>query len=86
MTRRPKPPTASGPAPLPDGVVHASQPLERLTYRLGEVARSLGVSRRTLERERSAGRFPPPDLLIGKAPLWTRETLVRWVGEGGGRP
>jgi hypothetical protein len=86
MIRPPQSPAASGPTPLPDGVVRVSEPLGRLTYRLGEVARSLGVSRRTLERERSAGRFPPPDLTIGKAPLWTRETLVRWVGEGGGRP
>jgi hypothetical protein len=70
---------------LPDGIVPIAQPLERLTYRLGEVARSLGVSRRTLERERSAGRFPKPDLTIGKAPLWTRETLIRWIAEGGCR-
>jgi predicted DNA-binding transcriptional regulator AlpA len=69
---------------LPD-VVRASDPLERLTYRLGEVASLLGVSRRTLERERSAGRFPKPDLAIGKAPLWTRETLAHWIAEGGGQ-
>jgi hypothetical protein len=42
-----------------------------------------GVSRRTIERERSAGRFPLPDLHIGKAPLWRPETIRRWV-EGGG--
>ena len=65
------------------GMPPASLPVERLTFRLGEVARSLGVSRRTLERERSAGRFPRPDLTMGKAPLWTRETLVRWIAEGG---
>lgn len=59
-------------------------PIERLAYRLDEVATSLGMSRRTLERERSAGRFPRPDLHIGRAPLWTPETLRRWV-EGGGR-
>jgi len=57
----------------------------RLTYRLDEVAAALGVSRRTIERERSAGRFPKPDLMIGKAPLWAPETLTRWVSEGGSR-
>ncbi len=55
----------------------------RLTYRLDEVAADLGVSRRLIERERAAGRFPQPDVRIGKVPLWTRETLVRWVTEGG---
>jgi len=60
-------------------------PAERLTWRLVEVARALGVSRRTIERERSAGRFPKPDLTIGKTPLWTRESLVRWIEEGSGR-
>jgi len=59
--------------------------VDRLTFRLDEVAAALGVSRRTIERERSAGRFPRPDLRIGKSPLWTRETLVRWIAEGGGR-
>ncbi len=59
--------------------------VERLTYRLDEVAALLGVSRRTIERERSAGRFPKPDLHIGRAPLWKRETLVRWIAEGGVR-
>jgi hypothetical protein len=59
--------------------------IERLTYRLDEVAASLGVSRRALERERAAGRFPAPDMQIGKMPLWQRETLVRWIAQGGAR-
>ena len=58
--------------------------VERLTLRLADVCQALGVSRRTIERERSAGRFPPPDIHIGKAPLWRPETIRRWV-EGGGR-
>jgi hypothetical protein len=45
-------------------------PVERLTYRMDELADSLGMSRRAIERERRAGRFPTPDLQIGKAPLW----------------
>jgi predicted DNA-binding transcriptional regulator AlpA len=57
----------------------------RLTLRLDELARALGVSRRAVERERSAGRFPRPDLTIGRMPLWRPETIRRWV-EGGGRP
>jgi len=49
------------------------------------VAASLGVSRRAIERERAAGRFPAPDVQIGKMPLWRRETLVGWIAQGGAR-
>jgi predicted DNA-binding transcriptional regulator AlpA len=59
--------------------------IERLTLRLDDVATTLGVSRRAIERERSAGRFPRPDLTIGRMPLWRVETIRRWI-EGGGRP
>lgn len=68
------------PAPEPEA---ARPALERLAYRLTETAAALGISRRTLERLRSGGRFPRPDLHIGKCPLWTRETLLRWIAEGG---
>jgi predicted DNA-binding transcriptional regulator AlpA len=43
----------------------------------------LGVSRRLLERERSAGKFPPPDLTIGRMPRWQRETIARWIANAG---
>jgi predicted DNA-binding transcriptional regulator AlpA len=56
----------------------------RLTLRLEDLVGAFGVSRRTIERERSAGRFPAPDLHIGKAPLWKPETIRRWI-DGGGR-
>ncbi len=87
MSRHPKPAPAPAAPPadaLPTGVHHVSVPLDRLALRLDELAGSLGISRRTLERERSAGRFPPPDLKIGKAPLWKPETIRRWI-DGGGR-
>jgi predicted DNA-binding transcriptional regulator AlpA len=84
MSRCRKPaPAASGPAVLPVGVARSSQSLERLTCRLGEVAKSLGVSRQRLVRERSAGRFPKPDLTIGKAPLWRPATIREWIEPGG---
>ena len=57
----------------------------RLAYRLAELATLLGISRRTLERERSAGRFPRPDLNIGKSPLWSPATIQRWIEGGGAR-
>lgn len=58
--------------------------VSRLTFRLDELAAAFGVCRRSIERARSAGRFPRPDLHIGKMPLWKPETVRAWV-EGGGR-
>lgn len=56
---------------------------KRLTLRLDEVVAALGVSRRSIERERAAGRFPKPDLMLGRMPLWRPETLRAWVERGG---
>jgi excisionase family DNA binding protein len=49
-----------------------------------DLARILNASRRTIERLRSAGKLPKPDLLIGKMPRWRHETVRDWI-EGGGR-
>lgn len=57
--------------------------VERLTYRLNELAQSFGVSRRTLERAKSSGRLPKPDIYIGKIPLWRPETIQHWLDRGG---
>ena len=45
---------------------------DRLTIRLDSGLRP-GVSRRVIERERFAGRFPKPDLTIGRMPLASRD-------------
>lgn len=55
----------------------------RLTLRMGEVATALGISRRLIERERAAGRFPAPDLIIGRTPLWRPETIRAWIDRKG---
>jgi predicted DNA-binding transcriptional regulator AlpA len=56
---------------------------DRLTWRLADIVQATGLARRTLERLRSAGRFPAPDLHVGALPLWKPETIRAWV-EGGG--
>ncbi|QDV32368.1 hypothetical protein ElP_01960 [Tautonia plasticadhaerens] len=67
------------------GEAMGSTPIGRVTWRLADIAEALGVSRRALERERSAGRLPKPDLTIGRMPLWRPETIRGWI-ERGGRP
>jgi predicted DNA-binding transcriptional regulator AlpA len=64
-------------APIPLG--------QRFALRLEELAEAFGVSRRTIQRERAAGRFPKPDLIMGKMPLWKPETIRQWVDGGNTR-
>jgi hypothetical protein len=54
-----------------------------ITWRKKAVAKALGISERALDRERAAGRFPAPDAVVGKMPLWRPETVRRWAGGGG---
>ena len=77
--RTPRPAAAPPEAPKPDADALSG----RLTLRLDELAAALGVSRRAIERERAAGRFPRPDLTIGKMPLWTPATIQNWIERGG---
>ena len=51
-----------------------TSPVERLAYRLNDLAGRGGISP-DWERERSAGRVPRPDLHIGRCPLWRPETI-----------
>jgi predicted DNA-binding transcriptional regulator AlpA len=48
---------------------------------LNGMADMLAVSRRTVERMRSAGKIPKPDVLVGKMPRWKLETFWRWIDQ-----
>jgi hypothetical protein len=48
-----------------------------------DLAALLNCSRRLVERMRSAGKVPKPDLRIGKMPRWKPETIRRWIDGGG---
>jgi len=50
---------------------------------IDDLAAILRCSRRLVERMRSAGKVPKPDLQVGKCPRWTPATIRRWI-EGGG--
>lgn len=49
-----------------------------------EIAKLINCHRRTIERERSAGRFPKPDLHIGNRPRWRPETIRVWIADKAG--
>ena len=51
-------------------------------WRIVEVAHYLHCSRREVERMRSAGRLPKPDLIVGRrSPRWKSETIREWIDE-----
>jgi hypothetical protein len=65
MSFESRPEATSGPALAGPGKPEANgNPVPRLALRLTEVAECLGVSKRVIQRERAAGRFPRPDLFI----------------------
>jgi len=41
-----------------------------------------GISRRTIERQLSVGRFPQPTRRIGTRPFWSPEVIQRWARGG----
>jgi predicted DNA-binding transcriptional regulator AlpA len=49
------------------------------TVTIDQWAAALACSRREVERMRSAGKLPPPDLTIGRSPRWKAETLRAWI-------
>ncbi len=59
---------------------------DRLAWDLADIANLLGMSKRFLERERAAGKIPPPDIRLGRRLLWRPATINRWLdSQGGGR-
>ena len=58
-------------------------PIVRLAFSITEVARSLGVGRRTVERLISSGQFPKADFYIGRMPRWKPESVRQWIERGG---
>jgi len=99
MSRPPrlKPPERNSPAGWPDSIGLAQSPpseaqpartlpagIERMLG-IDDLAVLLSCSRRVVERMRSAGKVPRPDIKIGKMPRWKPETIRRWI-ESGGEP
>lgn len=65
--------------PVPQLVPGLPQLLDRT-----QVARILGVTLRSFDREKAAGRFPQPDCRTGKrSPRWKAETVARWIDAQG---
>lgn len=57
---------------------------DRLTWDLADISALTGMSKRWFERERSAGRMPPPDVRCGRRIMWRPATIEGWLDEQGG--
>ena len=56
--------------------------MERL-FGMDELATFLSCSRRQVERMRSAGKVPPPDMHVGRMPRWKPAAIRAWIDRGG---
>ncbi len=43
------------------------------------LARYLGLSVRSLDRANALGLLPCPDLIVGRSPRWSPQTIERWL-------
>ena len=63
----------------------AAPPVHRLAYRLDELETSLGLSKRHIQREIAAGRFPRP-IKAGRVSVFPADVIRAYLaGERGGR-
>jgi hypothetical protein len=79
----PQAPETSGPPVVAANACRVVPIHEKLVWSADDISALTGLSRRLLERERSAGRMPPPDIRVGRRVLWRPETIRRWIGEDG---
>jgi predicted DNA-binding transcriptional regulator AlpA len=74
--KRPEDRPDSDAVPRPEGIpIH-----ERLTWDLDDLEALTGISRRTWERWKSAGKLPRP-IKIGRRVLWPADSIRRWLQE-----
>ena len=61
------------------GAGHIIEPM----LSIDDLAAILRCSRRVVERLRSGGKVPKPDIKIGKMPRWKAATIRAWIEKGG---
>ncbi len=82
-----EPESATPPEARPDPSNLSAAGIEPMLS-IDDLAAALACDRRTVERLKSAGKLPPPDLKVGRMPRWKPDTFRRWIdaqaGPGGG--
>jgi len=52
---------------------------------IDDLASVLNISRRGLERLRTAKKVPEPDLVLGRMPRWKPATIRTWIDSSRGK-
>ena len=47
-------------------------------YTVTEIARLYGVKKGTITAYKARGLMPPPDIQVGRTPVWKLSTLIAW--------
>jgi hypothetical protein len=70
--------------PGPEAPTEAALPpsADRL-WSIDDIGVYLDVSRRAVERLKSAGRLPRPTVVIGRMPRWEAQSIWDWARRGG---
>ncbi len=71
---------SEAPAAKPGRTLSAS--IEPMLH-IDDLAALLSCSRRLVERMRSAGKVPKPDIHVGRCPRWKPATIRAWIERGG---
>jgi len=75
----PPPPDVGPISPPEDPRPEAPTPGIEPLLSIGDFCRTHRCDRRTIERLRSAGHLPRPDISISRCPRWRTETIRRWI-------
>lgn len=52
-------------------------------YRIRDLMKIFSLCRKSIERAKSSGRIPPPDLYFGRMPMWRTSTIDDLIRRGG---
>lgn len=63
----------------------AGLPVDEPLVSIAGIVEWTGLGRSTIERLKSSGRLPRPDLTVCRSPRWKAQTIRRWIEEGGSR-
>ena len=47
-------------------------------YTVTEIANLYGVTKGTITAYKARGQMPPPDIQVGRTPVWKKSTLEAW--------
>ncbi len=81
IDRQPEAPAARPQAGSPRGRTLPAS-IEPMLH-IDDLAELLSCSSRLVERMRSAGKIPKPDIHVGKCPRWKPATIRAWIDRGG---